>query len=65
MPDVASTVGLCATCVHSRVITNRRGSTFWYCRKSETDARFPRYPPLPVHRCSGYEPRTDVPEDPA
>lgn len=50
-----ATVGLCAVCVHSRVIRSRRGSAFWYCRMSETDPTFPRYPPLPVLRCSGYE----------
>lgn len=47
-------VGLCATCEHSRVIESARGSRFWMCRLSETDARFRKYPPLPVLRCSGY-----------
>ena len=47
--------GLCATCRWARIVTNRRGSTFFRCRRAETDARFPRYPPLPVLRCAGYE----------
>ncbi|CAN5837204.1 hypothetical protein BH23GEM9_BH23GEM9_03050 [soil metagenome] len=47
-------VGLCTVCVHARVIENRRGSAFWRCSLSDTDARFPRYPPLPVLRCAGF-----------
>jgi hypothetical protein len=46
---------LCVDCVHSRVIDNARGSRFYLCRLSERDARFPRYPPLPVVSCAGYE----------
>lgn len=45
--------GLCATCVHCRVIRARR-SSFWMCRRSFTDERFPKYPRLPVLRCIGY-----------
>lgn len=51
--------GLCATCAHHRVIENRRGSRFHLCEKSREDARFPKYPPLPVFRCAGY--RRDTP----
>ncbi len=47
--------GLCASCRHARRLTNRRGSEFWLCERSRFDARFPRYPPLPVARCAGYE----------
>ena len=47
--------GLCATCRHVRTITTRT-SAFIYCRRSETDPRFPRYPVLPVRSCAGYEP---------
>jgi len=53
-----NTVGLCRTCLHAKVITTRRGSTFYLCRLSETDPRFAKYPPLPVIRCSGYEVET-------
>ena len=35
--------------------TSRRGSTFFRCARAETDARFVRYPPLPLHSCAGYE----------
>lgn len=38
-----------------RTSTSRRGSTFFRCLRAETDARFTRYPPLPVRACPGYE----------
>ena len=47
--------GLCASCAHSKVVTSSRGSVFYLCQLSSTDARFPRYPTLPVLSCSGYE----------
>jgi len=53
--------GLCATCRHARAIKNDRGTRFLLCEKSKTDPRFPRYPPLPVIRCTGFERRvTDL-----
>ncbi|HEX9886596.1 MAG TPA: hypothetical protein VGA70_08915 [Longimicrobiales bacterium] len=51
----AARTGLCPGCRHVRRITNRRGSTFLLCRRSETDPDYPRYPPLPVLRCRGFE----------
>jgi len=51
-----SRFGLCETCRHRKENRNERGSVFLYCRKSESDPRFPKYPPLPVHRCEGHEP---------
>ena len=47
--------GLCDRCAFARVIESARGSRFTLCRRSETDARFPRYPALPVLECAGYE----------
>lgn len=49
--------GLCATCVHQRVIRNTRGSTFSLCERSKTDPAYPKYPRLPVVACAGHEPR--------
>lgn len=46
--------GLCATCKHHRVVKGAQ-SDFWMCRRSALDARFPRYPRLPVLSCVGYE----------
>ncbi len=51
----AVAVGLCFTCRWKRTTLNRRGSVFFRCARAETDARFVRYPPLPVHSCPGYE----------
>jgi hypothetical protein len=53
--------GLCASCTHAQVVTSSRGSVFYLCRLSFTDPRFPRYPPLPVVECDGYEHRTPDP----
>ena len=52
-----SAAGLCETCRHQRVVRNTRGSVFSLCERSRTDPSFPRYPRLPVERCSGYEER--------
>jgi len=49
-------LGLCADCRFKRLIESDRGSTFYLCEKSMTDARFPKYPRLPVLQCAGYEP---------
>jgi hypothetical protein len=56
-------VGLCAKCRHSETVVSTRGSTFYLCRLSLTDPRFPKYPTLPVLACGGYEPSGEqVPE---
>lgn len=49
-------VGLCTHCQHLRRVRSERGSTFYMCRRSATDSSFPKYPPLPVLTCPGYEP---------
>jgi hypothetical protein len=56
----ASSAGLCASCRHVEIVTSARGSTFYLCGLSYTDARFPKYPALPVQACGGFE-RTPVP----
>jgi len=50
--------GLCDSCRHRKDYRNDRGSVFLYCRKSESDPRYPKYPPLPVLACKGHEPAT-------
>lgn len=52
---LAHRAGLCGFCVHHRRVGNRRGSIFWMCERSRTDARYPKYPPLPVRTCPGFE----------
>jgi hypothetical protein len=39
-----------------RKIVSGRGSQFLLCQKSQSDARFAKYPSQPIARCSGYEP---------
>lgn len=50
--------GLCETCRHARVLASRT-SLFLRCGRAETDPSFPRYPPLPVVACRGYERREE------
>jgi len=49
-------VGLCSVCRHGRVIRSDRGARFWLCERSRTDPMFPKFPPLPVRACAGFEP---------
>ena len=48
-------VGLCARCAHARIVATPR-SRFWMCALARTDARFPRYPRLPILACAGHAP---------
>ena len=53
------TRGLCDSCVHQKLISNTRGSTFSMCLRNRSEPeRFPKYPRLPVTACAGYEPST-------
>ncbi len=54
-------VGLCASCSYSRPVQGRRGTVFWRCQRSVTDTAYPKYPPLPMLQCRGFEPSS--PED--
>jgi hypothetical protein len=56
--------GLCGTCRHAAVIVSDRGARFYRCERSRTDARFPRYPPLPVVACIGYDEKACTPSSP-
>jgi hypothetical protein len=48
--------GLCDTCAHRKLIHTTRGSSFSMClRHRDEPERYAKYPPLPVHRCGGYE----------
>lgn len=48
--------GLCAECLHRRLVRSRR-SVFVRCGLADRDDRFPRYPRLPVLSCAGFAPR--------
>ena len=52
---LATPAGLCASCVHLRLLASPR-SVFVRCGLAESDPAFPRYPPLPVRSCAGYRP---------
>ncbi|NBW31211.1 MAG: hypothetical protein EBR48_00915 [bacterium] len=52
------TSGLCSICIHARLVVSGRGSRFLRCGLSDTDDRFPRYPRLPVMRCTGFSAET-------
>jgi hypothetical protein len=67
--DIDRRPGLCATCAHARSIESVRGARFLLCALSYSDARFARYPTLPVLDCTGYRhvtgtERTGVDETP-
>ena len=51
--------GLCTNCGHARRVQSDRGSVFFRCELALTDARFEKYPRLPVLVCAGYERRDD------
>lgn len=51
--------GLCDHCRHCKRTSSPRGSVFRLCLLHETDARFAKYPRLPVIRCDGYEKKND------
>ncbi len=46
--------GLCDHCVNQRIVTTTRGSAFSLCERSKVDARFAKYPPIPVAACPGF-----------
>ena len=50
---LATPPGLCASCVHLRLLASPR-SVFVRCALAATDPAFPRYPALPILRCAGY-----------
>jgi hypothetical protein len=54
-PPTAKRLGLCADCKHAHEIVSDKGSIFLQCRLAFTNPAFPKYPALPVLRCSGYE----------
>src|SRR5579862_7001503 len=47
--------GLCADCMHSRVIRSDRPSEFYLCLMHSANPYYPKYPRLPVTSCAAYE----------
>ena len=54
--------GLCGHCVHGRAVRSARGSVFLRCAMHDADARFAKYPRLPVAACPGF---SEAPPQPA
>lgn len=48
--------GLCGDCRHARLLNSAKGAAFVQCLLAETDARFPKWPRLPVLACAGHQP---------
>jgi hypothetical protein len=62
MPSVPKPAnGLCDSCRQQRLVPNTRGSVFSLCERSRTDSRYPRYPPIPVLSCPGFDPGPGLP----
>ncbi len=59
LPGLTVDPGLCAACVHLRLLASKR-SVFVRCGLAEIDPAFVRYPPLPVRACRGYRPDNDL-----
>lgn len=55
--------GLCGACRHAKVNQTRRGAAYLRCTRAAWDHALPRYPPLPVTRCAGFDP-PDAARDP-
>ncbi|MDA0270414.1 MAG: hypothetical protein O2798_11575 [Chloroflexi bacterium] len=49
--------GLCGRCEHVRTVASGKGSVFFRCARHDDDPAFPKYPRLPVLRCTGFEAR--------
>src|SRR5712691_4028418 len=52
--DAETQVGLCASCRHVKRLCTKGGSVVYLCTLSARDARFSKYPRLPVSTCEGY-----------
>jgi len=53
------TQSLCESCRWMREVATVR-SRFLLCELSKTDPKYPKYPPQPVVRCEGHEPKAEV-----
>lgn len=52
--DEPAAAGLCARCSHVKRNRSDRGTVFYFCTLSQKDARFPKYPRIPVRDCTGF-----------
>jgi len=54
---------LCEQCQNMREIRTPKGSRFLLCQLSLTNSDYPKYPPQPVFRCDGYQPKDTTTEE--
>jgi len=47
-------VGLCLNCEYAKHVEGKESRVYFLCERSLTDPSFPKYPRLPVLRCTGY-----------
>jgi hypothetical protein len=50
---------LCEVCRHRREVISGKGSRFLLCMLAQQRPEIPKYPPQPVVRCRGFEPRAE------
>ena len=49
-----SHVRLCLDCEYAKHVEAKEDTVYFLCQRFLTDPMFPKYPRLPVLRCSGY-----------
>ena len=54
-PELGNRVGLCLHCRHARLVRSRTDQDYYRCGRSDQDARYPKYPRLPVMSCEGHD----------
>ena len=67
MENKGDWAGLCIGCRHTSVTRTGKGAIFYLCRLSQSDPGYPKYPPLPVRSCAGFEPislSSELPDPP-
>jgi ribosome-associated protein len=57
---VSMSDSLCKTCNHMREVVSGTGSRFLFCQLSQTNSRFPKYPPQPIVECLGFWPQSEA-----
>jgi hypothetical protein len=55
-------IGLCAECRFHTHVRSNRGKEYHLCGYAKEDPAFPKYPRLPVLKCSGYLSAKDAKE---
>ena len=54
--DFRARAGLCGNCRHAIIRPTRRDTIYLRCTLAASDARYPKYPALPMQASDGHEP---------